>query len=110
LPQEEARRLSDRRVYTSLVNNIMVDMLTHRAIERFRDISSGKAIEQPAEAEVTAEEMSEPIQEAASENSSDQSGELPVPEASTPEDVAPVTEAMAKEPTQESETSSPEQA
>jgi trigger factor len=54
LPKKEARRLSEREVFSNLVNNIYVNMITQRAIERFRNICSGK-IEQEKDTSEIAE-------------------------------------------------------
>jgi hypothetical protein len=42
LPDKEARKLSKKDVYSNLVGNIMVDLLSRKAIERFRAISKGE--------------------------------------------------------------------
>lgn len=67
LDKKDARRLSDRNVVQNLMNNVMIDMLNRRAIERVRDIASGKqaeiesaaAVEAAAAANIAAEIDSE---------------------------------------------------
>jgi trigger factor len=54
LPEKEARKLSNQNVYNNLVGNIMVDILHNRAMERFRDICSGKGVEATAGKQVTS--------------------------------------------------------
>jgi trigger factor len=57
LPEKEARRLSDRDTVSGLVGNIMMDMVTHRTLDRIRDIASGKAeLEASRAAEAEAEQ------------------------------------------------------
>jgi len=50
LPEKEARKLSNKDIFSNLVGNIMLDMIFHKAEERFRDIASGKLDQQAAEA------------------------------------------------------------
>lgn len=45
LPEKESRRLNERGVQTNVINNVMVDLLTHKTIERMRMIASGKLSE-----------------------------------------------------------------
>jgi trigger factor len=42
LPEREARRLSNRNVRDNVLNNVMVDLMTRKTVERLRDIFSGK--------------------------------------------------------------------
>jgi trigger factor len=55
LPKKEARKLSNQRVYSSLVSNIISDMLINNSMERLRNIFRGIVDEQepsePAETE-----------------------------------------------------------
>jgi trigger factor len=57
----DARRLSDERVINNLVGNLMIDMLTHKAQHRLRDIASGN-YPPPPEAQ-----SAEPLEPAADE-------------------------------------------
>jgi trigger factor len=41
LPEKDARKLSERDIYTNIVGNVLADMLSRRSLERFREISSG---------------------------------------------------------------------
>lgn len=66
LPKQEARKLSDKNVYNNLVGNIMADMLSRRAMDRFRDICKGLVEEdveeqdsQPQEADTPEETVQE---------------------------------------------------
>jgi trigger factor len=49
LPQKEARKLSNTNVQSNLIGNIMVDLLSQKALNRFRSICKGEVenIEQP---------------------------------------------------------------
>jgi trigger factor len=42
LPEKDARRLNDRQVFNNVIENVMADMVIKHAMERLRDISSGK--------------------------------------------------------------------
>jgi trigger factor len=54
--ETEARRLSDERVVNNIASNIMVEMMTSRSMERFREIASGKYVPNAPElSEATAE-------------------------------------------------------
>jgi trigger factor len=53
LPKKEARRLTEKEVYSNVVNNIYVNMITQRAIERFRNICSGKTEQEIGSPEIT---------------------------------------------------------
>lgn len=61
LSEEDARKLSNRQVYNNLVTNVMADMITQRATERFRKIASGeyKEEEQADQAEQEEEPQAE---------------------------------------------------
>jgi trigger factor len=65
MPKKEARKLSQQRVLSNLVGNIMVDMLTQKAMKHLRDSSRGlldeKAVDQ---AETDADSEAEPQVEA----------------------------------------------
>jgi trigger factor len=64
LPQKEARRLSDQKVLNNLVGNIMLDLMSQRAMERLRDIFSGK-LEETADHTIVSEDLAQqPIREA----------------------------------------------
>lgn len=65
LPEQEARKLGDEKVYRNLISNIMADMITRKSIERFRAICSGKAEEIQENAQI---EESEPVEVEAVEN------------------------------------------
>jgi trigger factor len=41
LPQNDARKLSNRDVYTNIVGNLLADMLSRRSLARFRELCSG---------------------------------------------------------------------
>ncbi len=41
LPERDARRLTNRNIRDNVLNNVMVDMMTRKTVERFRDIFSG---------------------------------------------------------------------
>lgn len=41
LPQSDARKLSNRDVYTNIVGNVLADMLSRRSLARFRQLCSG---------------------------------------------------------------------
>jgi trigger factor len=41
LPERDARKLSDRDVYTNIVGNLLADMLSHRSLAHFRELCSG---------------------------------------------------------------------
>ena len=56
LPEKEARRLNERNVQTNVINNVMVDLLTHKTIERMRFIANGTLEEIEASAS-TAEKL-----------------------------------------------------
>ena len=43
LPEKDVRRLSGRDAVSNLVGNIMMDMVTHRTLDRMRDIARGLA-------------------------------------------------------------------
>ena len=64
LPKKEARRLENRDVINNLVDNIMVDMMQDKALERFREITSGGLAKKSEEAPT---EMSEQEAEAETE-------------------------------------------
>jgi trigger factor len=59
LSEEDARKLSNRQVYNNLVTNVMADMITQRATERFRKIASGEYKEEEEQAD-QAEQEEEP--------------------------------------------------
>lgn len=59
LPERDARKLSDRDVYTNIVGNVLADLMSRRSVERFREICSGGAskvtVEEPLEEESPAD-------------------------------------------------------
>lgn len=55
LPEKEARRLSDRDVYTGVVSNVLAEMLSKRAMESFRNLASGRQAEDAAALAAAAE-------------------------------------------------------
>ena len=64
LPEQEARKLRDEKVYRNLINNIMAEMLSRKATERLREISSGRAVHPEVESELDEPvSTEEPIQE-----------------------------------------------
>lgn len=77
LPEKEARKLLKQEVYTTVISNVLVDMMIERTTSRLRDIASGKAgseadqtreAEPPADAEVNpaGDVQSPPVVEAES--------------------------------------------
>jgi len=42
LPEKEAKKLTNKNIYSNLVSNVYADMLSRRAMEHFRDICSGR--------------------------------------------------------------------
>jgi trigger factor len=82
LPEKEARRLNERNVQTNVINNVMVDLLTHKTVERMRMIASGKIDQMEAvspaesldtelvEEKIAATEIEEGITSTPSENQS----------------------------------------
>ena len=97
MPKKEARKLNQERVLNNLVGNIMVDMLTQKAMKHLRDSSRG-ILEQEAEAltEPAAELQADQQEEAATETS----------EAPTAiESVEPVAELPADQQAEASEAS-----
>ncbi len=59
LPEKEARRLNERNVQSNVINNVMVDLLKHKTIERIRMIANGKQEELEAAAEAEEEKVNE---------------------------------------------------
>ena len=49
LPERDARKLSDRDVYTNIVGNVLADLLTRRSLERFREICSSGMSKLPSD-------------------------------------------------------------
>jgi trigger factor len=75
LPKEDARRLSDKDVYGNMVRNIMVDMLSRKAMERFRAICKGESEEHTEEEIETGEnETVEPAEERLLDDVASESG------------------------------------
>jgi hypothetical protein len=84
LPERDARKLSERDVYTNIVGNVLADMLSRRSLERFREICSGglskdlsddnlEEVSPSIEAESMAEENeSEPDSTMINENSAEE--------------------------------------
>lgn len=71
LSEHEAKRLSEERVYNNLVSNIMVDLVTERALKRLREIASGElALETETNIELssTVEETSNELVEQSEES------------------------------------------
>jgi trigger factor len=66
MPKKEARKLGQQRVLNNLVSNIMVDMLTQKAMKHLRNSSRGILEEEEAEKQTAAdaESLSEPQVEA----------------------------------------------
>ena len=59
LPDKEARKLSKKDVYSNLVGNIMVDLLSRKAMDRFRAICKGELnIASESEEDASEEETS----------------------------------------------------
>jgi len=68
LPEKEARRLNSQEAQTNIVNNVLVDLLSRKTIERMRNIARGIQMEQaaqedaePTEAEEVTMALSEPV-------------------------------------------------
>jgi hypothetical protein len=77
LPEKDARRLNDRQVFSNVVENVIADMVIKQAMERLRDISSGKLQESlEAATETSAESSPEVLLEAAPEDSTGIDDEL----------------------------------
>jgi trigger factor len=84
LPERDARKLSERDVYTNIVGNVLAYMLSRRSLERFREICSGglskdlsddnlEEVSPSIEAESMAEENeSEPDSTMINENSAEE--------------------------------------
>jgi hypothetical protein len=63
LPEKEARKLLKQEVYTTVISNVLVDLMIERTTSRLRDIASGKAgseAEQTQEAETAADAEANP--------------------------------------------------
>ena len=54
LPQNEARKLSQKNIRDNLVGNILIDILSRKSMERFRNICSGR-LEEEKQEEATQE-------------------------------------------------------
>jgi trigger factor len=80
LPEGEARKLSNRDVYTNIVTNVMVDMLSRKTMELFRNRCAGKVELSTAEQQL-GEEIS---QEQQVEVAPAQADNMPAEEASQP--------------------------
>ncbi len=71
LPERDARRLTNRNIRDNVLNNVMVDMMTRKTIERLRDIFSGKLESvEAAQQEVNAAVAEEHLPESVSQESS----------------------------------------
>ena len=76
LPERDARRLTNRNVRDNVLNNVMVDLMTRKTVERLRDIFSGtlekteaaKSEEIPATVEEPLPEESVPQEPSSSES------------------------------------------
>lgn len=83
LPKNEARRLKDRNVQNSLINNVLVDLLTRKTLDRLREISSGKYQEAKAAPEEIADsdraEDHEP-KDLAAESTAPSAADVPIPD------------------------------
>jgi trigger factor len=76
LSEEDARKLSNRQVYNNLVTNVMADMITQRATERFRKIASGEYEEEQADQAEQEEEKPEGEVEMTSEEQAQATAEV----------------------------------
>jgi len=77
LPEKDARRLNDRQVFNNVIENVMADMVIKHAMERLRDISSGKLQEtNVADSEALIEAPVETVTEPAAEDFSEITGGL----------------------------------
>ena len=75
LPERDARRLTNRNIRDNVLNNVMVDMMTRKTIERLRDIFSGKlesveAAQQEVNAAVAEEHLPESVPQESSASES----------------------------------------
>lgn len=59
MPEKEFKKLANRDVFSSVVNSVMADMISRRAVERLRSIASGIPEETPPAAEETSEVSAE---------------------------------------------------
>ena len=65
MPKKDVRKLSGENIYRNVMTNIMADMISRKAMERLRDIGSGKLEDEESEQaevedEISEEEKSEP--------------------------------------------------
>lgn len=63
LPEKETRKLSERDVYTNVVNNVLAEMLSKRAMESFRNLASGRQEAASAAQAAAAETPLAPVEE-----------------------------------------------
>jgi trigger factor len=75
LPERDARRLTNRNIRDNVLNNVMVEMMTRKTIERLRDIFSGKlesieAAQQEVNAAVAEELLPESVPQESSASES----------------------------------------
>ncbi len=65
LPEKEARKLTTREVQSNIINNVLVDLLSRKTIERMRDIARGKQeqqeVSEPTDTEDASAEISDPV-------------------------------------------------
>ena len=87
MPEKEARKLMQQDVRDNLVANVLSDLLSRRAMERLRDIASGRQAQVEAEAAAAeaAAETSEPAEDLQTESTPQPEAE-PAPAV---EDAAP---------------------
>ena len=97
MSEKEMRKLSDRNVFSNLVGSIMADMLSQKAMNRLRDIASGKLEEEAtAEEAATQEETSQAETEASVEPTASE-GESTSPAETTESQAEVESEAPAEE-------------
>ncbi len=115
MSEKEAKKLSDRSVYTNVLTSVYANLMNRASMERLRDIASGKLAEMEAaqaeKAEAEALKADEPEAEAQTEVAQSESEQSePEPSVSEPSDHAPEAKA-ADEPeavTEETESDNPE--
>ncbi len=83
LPKKDQKKLANRDVYNNIVSNVLIDLMSRRSLERFRDLASGK-LEQDAMAEVAAAET--PLAPGQAQESASPAGEAAADEAPAAEE------------------------
>ena len=96
LPERDARKLSDRDIYTNIVGNVLADLMSRRSLERFREICSGGASKVTSEEALEEEPPADEVETEIVETIFDQAE--PQHETSTAPDVS--TEGATESPSQ----------